>query len=259
MTALDPELSNAPLAMKIEFYELNLETPRELPSRVSATVSSSAASTADTIMQRHQPAGRPPRSPAFSAMDVPAPPVPPVQPIPQPPAGFLHRWKRHTTGRGWIGSASRCSTSGWTDSPSHPSSVPRRKRRRCLEWTIILVHMRYMTQLATTGPAAVGAADGSICMSSCALYSPRKTCSGFQSTPAWNFTSIMQRWQNWASFSWVVTFRISFGWTKLFPKLLKMLMEGNESSMSPGTTGRKAWCSHQKSSYSHQQESQGHF
>ena len=108
MTALDPELSNAPLAMKIEFCELHLETLRELQSRVSATgatVSSSAASKDNTIMRRHQPVGRPPRSQASSAMYVPAPcapaapPVPPMPPIPQPPAGFLHGWKRHSTGK----------------------------------------------------------------------------------------------------------------------------------------------------------------
>ena len=117
MTALDPELSNAPLAMKIEFCELHLETLRELQSRVSATgttVSSSAASKDNTIVRR--PVGRPPRSEASSApprskasessaMYVPAPcapaapPVPPMPPIPQPPAGFLHGWKRHSTGK----------------------------------------------------------------------------------------------------------------------------------------------------------------
>ena len=71
MTALDPELSNAPLAMKIEFCELHLETLRELQRHVSATgatVSSSAASKDNTIMRRHQPVGRPPRSQASSAM-----------------------------------------------------------------------------------------------------------------------------------------------------------------------------------------------
>ena len=117
MTALDPELSNAPLAMKIEFSELHLETLRELQSRVSATgatVSSSAASKDNTMVRR--PVGRPPRSEASSApprskasessaMYVPAPcapaapPVPPMPPIPQPPAGFLHGWKRHSTGK----------------------------------------------------------------------------------------------------------------------------------------------------------------
>ena len=106
MTALDPELSKAPLAMKIEFCELHLETLRELQSRVSATgatVSSSAASKDNTIMMRHQPVGRPPRSQASPAMYVPAPcapaapPVPPMPPILQPQAGFLHGWtrKRH--------------------------------------------------------------------------------------------------------------------------------------------------------------------
>ena len=40
MDALDPELSNAPIAVKIEFYELNFETPRKLQSRVSETNSS---------------------------------------------------------------------------------------------------------------------------------------------------------------------------------------------------------------------------
>ena len=54
---------------------------RELQSRVSATVSSLAASLANTIMLRHQPASRPPRSRASSAMDVPAPPVPQMPPI----------------------------------------------------------------------------------------------------------------------------------------------------------------------------------
>ena len=92
---LDPELSNAPLAVKIEFCELNLETLRELQSR-----SSSAASTANTIMQWHQPAGRPPRSRASSAVDAPVPPVPPPMPsIQQSPAGFLHGCTRHTTGK----------------------------------------------------------------------------------------------------------------------------------------------------------------
>ena len=69
MTALDPELSNAPLAMKTEFCELNLETLRELQSRVSATgatVSSSAASNDNRIMWRHQPVCQPPSSPASS-------------------------------------------------------------------------------------------------------------------------------------------------------------------------------------------------
>ena len=104
MTALDPELSNELLAMKIEFCELHLETLWELQSRISATgatVSSSAASQDNTIMWRRQPVGRPPRSPASSAMYVSAPcspPVLPMPPIPQPPAGFLHGWKRHSTG-----------------------------------------------------------------------------------------------------------------------------------------------------------------
>ena len=55
MTALDPELSNASLAMKIEFSKLNLETIWKLQSHISNTVSSSAASTANTILLRHQP------------------------------------------------------------------------------------------------------------------------------------------------------------------------------------------------------------
>ena len=97
MTALDPELSKAPLAIKIEFAALNLETLRELQSRVSETASSSAPSTANTNLRRHQPAGRPPRS--SSAMADPAPPFPPMPPIPQPPAGFLQGWKRHSTGK----------------------------------------------------------------------------------------------------------------------------------------------------------------
>ena len=105
MTALDPELSNAPLAMKTEFCKLNLETLRELQSRVSATgatVSSSAASNDNRIMWRHQPVCQPPSSPASSAMYFPAPcapPVPLMPSIPQPQAGFLHGWKRHSTGK----------------------------------------------------------------------------------------------------------------------------------------------------------------
>ena len=97
-TALDLKLSNAQLAMKIEFYELNLETLWVLQSHVFATISSSVAFTANTIMLRHQPACQPPHSRAPSAMDVPEQPVPPIPPIPQPQARFLHGWKRHTTG-----------------------------------------------------------------------------------------------------------------------------------------------------------------
>ena len=74
MTALDPELSNAPLAVKIKFCEPNLET-----------------STANTRMLRHQPASRPPSFRASSGMNVPAQPVPPMPPIPQPLTGFLLR------------------------------------------------------------------------------------------------------------------------------------------------------------------------
>ena len=40
--------------------------------------------------------------PGLLSNGVPAPcaaPVPPMPPIPQPPAGFLHGWKRHSTGK----------------------------------------------------------------------------------------------------------------------------------------------------------------
>ena len=53
-------------------------------------------------MRQHQPVSRPARSQASSAMDVLAPcapPVPPMPPIPQPPAEFLHGWKRHSMGK----------------------------------------------------------------------------------------------------------------------------------------------------------------
>ena len=69
----------------------------------------------------------------------------------------------------WIGSASSCSTSGWTDSHSHPSSVPPfpgendnavwSEQSSLLglgagAWSLALMHlsmrMRYKTQLATT-------------------------------------------------------------------------------------------------------------
>ena len=61
------------LAMKIEFCELHLEILRKLQSRVSKTVSSSAASTANTILLRHQPAGRPLRWSTFLLSNVISP------------------------------------------------------------------------------------------------------------------------------------------------------------------------------------------
>ena len=53
-------------------------------------------------MRQHQPVSRPALCQASSAMDVLAPcapPVPPMPPIPQPPAEFLHGWKRHSMGK----------------------------------------------------------------------------------------------------------------------------------------------------------------
>ena len=103
LTALDPDsgASNAPIAIKIIFYDLlprnpnfYLETLQEWEGRVSKKVPSSAASTANTTLLRHQPAGRPPRS--SSALADPAPTFPQMQPTSQPPAGFLYGWKRHT-------------------------------------------------------------------------------------------------------------------------------------------------------------------
>ena len=61
MSALDLELSNASLAMKIGFYKVkflvNLETLHKLQSRLSQTVSSTAAFTANTaiILQKNEP------------------------------------------------------------------------------------------------------------------------------------------------------------------------------------------------------------
>ena len=77
MTALDPELSNAPLAMKIEFCELHLEHLRELQSRVpatGATVSSSAASKDNTIVGDLSVGLHVPRPP--QRLHVPRPPSP---------------------------------------------------------------------------------------------------------------------------------------------------------------------------------------
>ena len=91
MTALDPDLSAAPLTVKMDFRERKLETLRKLQQKIlSSATAWMVQGPLDTTGQQ------PPKSSSAPTHPPPGPSSSPMRPVPPPPPGFLNSWKTST-------------------------------------------------------------------------------------------------------------------------------------------------------------------
>ena len=92
MSALDPDLSAAPLTVKMDFRERNLETLRKLQRKILSSA------TAGMVEGPLDTTGQQPTKSSSAPTHLP-PSSSPMRPVLTPPPEFLNGWKTSTKGR----------------------------------------------------------------------------------------------------------------------------------------------------------------